>query len=93
MVPIRQVVSHEKIFHSFFYRVFVNTMSDTILKGDHRKIIPSKFGPNHRRKPRVRVRSLSLKEGEKRTEIGRGVRRWVPIGQVVSDKRIFIVFP
>ena len=57
-VPNRRV-SDEKIFHCFSHRVYVKTMSadgghlgwtsgptDTILKGDHPRTIPSEFGPN-----------------------------------------------
>ena len=59
LVPIRHVVSEKKILKIFPIGSYVKTMSvdvgslgwrmgssDTILKGDHLRTIPSNFGPN-----------------------------------------------
>ena len=56
LVQIGSVVSEEKIFKEFFaeFSIFSHGghlgwragSSDTILKGDHPRTIPAKFGPN-----------------------------------------------
>ena len=77
LVQIGQAVSEKKIFNDFFaeFSIFSHGghlgwwagSSDTILKGDHQRTIPAKFGPNWPRFQRRRLKCEKLTTDDGRT--------------------------